>query len=87
VKIAPDLSDIFIGHATWWTYTSMLRIYKHYTFELQGEQYKTHTTSMSSYPGEGSVDTPSFSTILLKCCRKQQRSVLPAQLLHPCVLC
>lgn len=51
VKVAPDFSNIFIGHATWWTYTSMLRVYKHYTFELQGEQYKTRTTSMSSYPG------------------------------------
>jgi hypothetical protein len=51
VKVAPDFSDIFIGHATWWTYTSMLKVYKHYTFELQGQQYKTRTTSMSSYPG------------------------------------
>eukprot|EP00882_Tetradesmus_deserticola_P012730 GHRQ01013489.1.p2 GENE.GHRQ01013489.1~~GHRQ01013489.1.p2 ORF type:complete len:126 (-),score=37.54 GHRQ01013489.1:175-552(-) len=52
VKVAPDLSDIFIGHATWWTYTSMLKIRKHYTIELQGEQYNARTTSMSSYPGE-----------------------------------
>jgi hypothetical protein len=57
VKIAPDFSDIFIGHATWWTYTSMLKIYKHYTFELQGGQYKTRTTSMSSYPGKSSAHT------------------------------
>lgn len=54
MKVAPDFSNIFIGHATWWTYTSMLRVYKHYTFELQGEQYKTRTTSMSSYPGKRS---------------------------------
>ncbi|KAF6266793.1 phospholipase B-like protein [Scenedesmus sp. NREL 46B-D3] len=64
VKIAPDFSDIFVGHATWWTYTSMLKIYKHYTFELQGEQYKTRTTSMSSYPGSHLVVTETSNGIL-----------------------
>lgn len=29
----------------------MTRIYKHYSFALQGQQYKAHMTSMSSYPG------------------------------------
>lgn len=28
VKVTPDLSDILIGHVTWWTYASMNRIYK-----------------------------------------------------------
>lgn len=51
VKVTPDLSDLLVGHVTWWTFTSMTRIYKHYTFNLHGSQYKTHTTSMSSYPG------------------------------------
>lgn len=51
VKVTPDLSDLLVGHTTWWTYTSMSRIYKHYSLALQGSQYKAHTTSMSSYPG------------------------------------
>lgn len=51
VKVTPDLNDLLVGHTTWWTYTAMTRIYKHYNFELQGSQYKAHLTSMSSYPG------------------------------------
>ena len=47
LSIAPDLSDIFIGHATWCNYDSMLRIFKHYNL-----QYTTpHVSSFSSYPG------------------------------------
>ena len=51
IKVTPDLSDLLMGHVTWWTYTGMTRLYKHYTFNLNGKQYKTTTTSMSSYPG------------------------------------
>lgn len=51
VKVTPDLSDLLMGHTTWWTYTAMTRIYKHYSFALQGRQYRAHITSMSSYPG------------------------------------
>lgn len=51
VKVSPDLTDIFMGHTTWWTYTAMTRLYKHYTFGLHGPSYKVATTSMSSYPG------------------------------------
>lgn len=51
VKVTPDLNDLLVGHTTWWTYTAMTRIYKHYNFELHGSQYKAHLTSMSSYPG------------------------------------
>lgn len=52
IKVTPDLSDLLVGHTTWWTYTSMTRIYKHYTFNLRGQQWKTKTSSLSSYPGE-----------------------------------
>eukprot|EP00879_Flechtneria_rotunda_P009863 GHRR01010315.1.p1 GENE.GHRR01010315.1~~GHRR01010315.1.p1 ORF type:complete len:548 (+),score=138.18 GHRR01010315.1:757-2400(+) len=51
IKVIPDLSDLLIGHTTWWTYTGMTRIYKHYSFALQGQQYKARTSSLSSYPG------------------------------------
>ncbi len=32
-QVAGDLSDLFLGHSTWDTYTSALRIYKMYEFE------------------------------------------------------
>lgn len=38
VKLAPDLSDIWLGHSTWDTYTAALRIFKHYNFKLRGLQ-------------------------------------------------
>eukprot|EP00198_Chlamydomonas_reinhardtii_P009289 XP_001698626.1 predicted protein [Chlamydomonas reinhardtii] len=34
IKVTPDLSDILMGHVTWWGYASMLRLYKHYSFRL-----------------------------------------------------
>lgn len=34
IKLLPDLSDVFVGHSTWDQYTSALRIYKHYEFNL-----------------------------------------------------
>lgn len=34
VKLAADLSDIWMGHSTWDTYTAALRIFKHYNFSL-----------------------------------------------------
>lgn len=47
LSIAPDLSDIFIGHATWCNYDSMLRIFKHYNLQYT----KPQVSSFSSYPG------------------------------------
>ncbi|KAK2076982.1 hypothetical protein QBZ16_005210 [Prototheca wickerhamii] len=52
IKLAPDLSEIFFGHSTWDTYTAMLRIYKHYAFELQTLRPAAARMSFSSYPGE-----------------------------------
>ena len=55
VKLALDLSDIFIGHATWSTYNTMLRIYKHYTLNYGSAVSKQ--VSFSSYPGNlASID-------------------------------
>lgn len=28
IKLAPNATDLFVGHATWFTYSSMIRIYK-----------------------------------------------------------
>lgn len=34
VKVASDLSNIYMAHSTWDTFTAMLRIFKHYQFQL-----------------------------------------------------
>ncbi|PSC74620.1 Phospholipase B-like 1 isoform A [Micractinium conductrix] len=52
IKVADDLSDIFMAHATWDTYTAQLRIYKHYSFNLTQLQPAAQRISFSSYPGE-----------------------------------
>eukprot|EP00775_Hariotina_reticulata_P010288 gene10288-10447_t len=51
IKVTPDLSDLLVAHTTWYTYTGMSRIFKHYNFQLNGQQWKSRLTSMSSYPG------------------------------------
>jgi hypothetical protein len=50
IKLKDDLSDIFFGHNTWWTYSSMIRIYKEYTFEFKNPVVKSKTVNFSSYP-------------------------------------
>uniref|UniRef100_A0A7S0YIV8 Phospholipase B-like n=1 Tax=Polytomella parva TaxID=51329 RepID=A0A7S0YIV8_9CHLO len=50
VKVTPDLEDILIGHATWGSYGSMLRVYKHYNFSLSST-YRNTRVSFASYPG------------------------------------
>eukprot|EP00889_Picochlorum_renovo_P005240 jgi/Picre1/32270/NNA_007616.t1 len=60
VKLAPDLSDIYMGHSTWDSYTAMLRIYKHYTFNLTELQPAAQHMSFSSYPGEVFSDDDFF---------------------------
>jgi hypothetical protein len=47
LRIAPDLSDILIGHSTWCNYDSMIRIFKHYNLQYSTPQ----VSSFSSYPG------------------------------------
>jgi hypothetical protein len=47
LRVAPDFSDIFIGHSTWCNYDSMLRIFKHYNLPYTNPQ----VSSFSSYPG------------------------------------
>ena len=52
VKITPDLREIYMGHSTWDSFTAMLRIYKHYEFDLQQLSPAAQKVSFSSYPGE-----------------------------------
>jgi hypothetical protein len=51
LKLMDDMSDIYIGHNAWFVYSSMLRIYKTYSFTLQNKDSHATTTSFSSYPG------------------------------------
>ena len=51
IRTADDLSDIFVGHSSWFTYSAMLRIYKTYKFPLANKERKSATISFSSYPG------------------------------------
>jgi len=51
IKVAPDLSDLWMGHSTWSNYINMLRTYKHYSFALQDGAAVGRDVSFSSYPG------------------------------------
>lgn len=52
IKVVGDLSDVLIGHSTWDTYTSALRIFKFYDLSLSDPEIKSHSLAFSSYPGE-----------------------------------
>lgn len=51
IKLAEDFSDIWFGHNTWYTYASMLRIFKEYRFVTRNGYEKSKTTAFPSYPG------------------------------------
>ena len=51
IKLADDFSDIWFGHNTWHTYTSMIRIFKEYRFVSNKGNEKSKTIVFSSYPG------------------------------------
>ena len=54
VRVSPAGDDIFFGHDTWDTYSSMVRTYKHYNFHLgpkKGRKGGATPVSMSSTPG------------------------------------
>ncbi|GAX76035.1 hypothetical protein CEUSTIGMA_g3478.t1 [Chlamydomonas eustigma] len=51
IKVTADFSDILMGHNTWWSFSSLLRIYKHYSFALSDPVIKSKSLSFSSYPG------------------------------------
>jgi hypothetical protein len=51
VKVADDLSEIYAGHSSWFVYSNMLRIFKHYSFPLANKGLAAVEVSFSSYPG------------------------------------
>ena len=57
VKVANDLSDIWMGHNTWTTYGTMIRTFKEYRFVSNNQTEKSKVVVFSSYPGSlSSVD-------------------------------
>lgn len=50
IKVAADFSDVWFGHNTWTTFSSMTRIFKTYSF-TSNKDHKTKSVAFSSYPG------------------------------------
>lgn len=50
IKVSYDFEDLYSAHSSWFTYSAMNRIYKHYNFELEMNP-AAQATSFSSYPG------------------------------------
>lgn len=51
IKVTPGYEDIVIGHSMWAGYSTMLRVFKHYSFNLETPSTSTRNLSFSSYPG------------------------------------
>ncbi len=34
-QVSPDFQDLWVGQSAWYSYSSMLRIFKHYDFQIQ----------------------------------------------------
>ena len=57
IKVANDLSDIWIGHNTWTTYGTMIRTFKEYRFVSNNHKENSKVVVFSSYPGSlSSID-------------------------------
>ena len=51
IKVLPDLSDLLFAHSSWFSYSAMNRIYKHYFFQVSEKSTAAKKISFSSYPG------------------------------------
>jgi len=51
VKLTGDMSELFMAHSSWTSYSSMNRIFKHYNFQLTSPFVAAKKLSFSSYPG------------------------------------
>uniref|UniRef100_A0A8C2W3L2 Phospholipase B-like n=1 Tax=Chinchilla lanigera TaxID=34839 RepID=A0A8C2W3L2_CHILA len=51
IKVLPGFENIYFGHSSWYTYAAMLRIYKHWDFNIKDEDTSSSRLSFSSYPG------------------------------------
>ncbi|XP_048191210.1 phospholipase B-like 1 [Perognathus longimembris pacificus] len=51
IKVLPGFENIIFAHSSWYTYAAMLRIYKHWDFNLKDMDTNSNRHSFSSYPG------------------------------------
>jgi len=51
IKLLPDYSDLYFGHATWAGYPTMNRIFHYFYFDYQDKEAKSKAQSFSGYPG------------------------------------
>jgi len=51
IKPSSDGQRLYAAHDMWWTYTAMLRTYKHYELNYNEHYTLAHSVSFSSYPG------------------------------------
>ena len=62
VAVAPDVSDLFIGHAVWDSLSQATKVYKHFTTWLRVGGPGAQRSSFSSFPGELSSDDDFYVT-------------------------
>lgn len=51
IKVLPGFENIYFAHSSWYTYAAMLRIYKHWDFNIKDKYTTSSRLSFSSYPG------------------------------------
>ncbi|XP_023597361.1 phospholipase B-like 1 isoform X1 [Trichechus manatus latirostris] len=51
IKVLPGFENIFFAHSSWYTYAAMLRMYKHWDFNIKDKDTISSRLSFSSYPG------------------------------------
>ncbi|XP_004693314.2 PREDICTED: phospholipase B-like 1 [Condylura cristata] len=51
IKVLPGFENIYFAHSSWYTYAAMLRIYKHWDFNIKDQDTSSCRLSFSSYPG------------------------------------
>ncbi|ERE66605.1 phospholipase B-like 1 [Cricetulus griseus] len=51
IKVLPGFENIYFAHSSWYTYAAMLRIYKHWDFNIRDKDTTSSRLSFSSYPG------------------------------------
>lgn len=64
IKVLPGFENIYFAHSSWYTYAAMLRIYKHWDFNIKDKYTLSKRLSFSSYPGYwASYNIPFHKTI------------------------
>lgn len=51
IKVTPGYENLYMGHDSWFIYSAMLRIYKHYDLQVYEKEMSNCKSSFSSYPG------------------------------------